>query len=274
MAKILPAGQHNGTIIQKWTSARLFVCRIAYGAGTSFAEHGNEQASMICVERGRCVKRVFNKSLDLGPGCTLLIAPQETQSDYFPLATTFVAAELGTPFLERVHEFDSGLMGNLEGFQKTAWDFQVRLLCELAQPDDLSELVFEGILLNMFAYVQRAKQECPRRPPLWLRQAKDLLHDRALQTIRLQEIAGSVGIHPAQLSREFKRFFKVTPGEYTRRLRIEHAKEQLQFTGKALVDIAVENGFADQAHLSRAFRREIGYSPGQYRRFVRTGCPS
>jgi AraC family transcriptional regulator len=272
MARILPAGQHNGIILQKWSSSRVFVCRIAYGAQTAFAEHGNERASMIIVESGCCLKRMHNKALRLSPGSTLFIPPRATQSDYFPIATTFVAAELGTPLLERVHEFDSRLVGHLKGFQENAWDFQIRLLRELAHPDDLSELVFECILLNVFAYVQRAKQECPQKPPLWLTEAKDLLHDRAFQTIRLHEIAGSVGIHPAQLSREFKRFFKVTPGVYTRRLRIEHAKQQLEFTNAAIVDVAVKHGFADQAHFSRAFRRVTGYSPGQYRRLVRSEC--
>lgn len=269
MERILPAGLHNGIILQKWSSSRVFVCRIAYGAQAAFPQHGNERASMISVERGHCLKRMRNKSLSLSPGCTLFIPPKESQSDYFPVATTFIAAELGTPLLERVHHFDSTLGGDLKGVQEIARDLQVRLLCELAQPDDLSELVFEGILLNIFAYVHRAKHDCPRKPPLWLTQAKELLRDCAFQTIRLHEVARSVGIHPAQLSREFKRFFSVTPGEYTRRLRIEHAKEQLQLTDAALVDIAVESGFADQAHFSRAFRREIGYSPGQYRHLVK-----
>jgi AraC-like DNA-binding protein len=272
MAKILPAGHHNGVILQKWSSSRVFVCRIAYGAQTTFMEHGNERASVIIVERGCCLKRMHNKALRLSPGSTLFIPPQATQADYFPVATTFVAAEIGTPLLERVREFDSRLVGDLNAFQENTRDFHVRLLSELSHPDDLSELVFEGILLNIFAYIQRSRQGCPRKPPSWLTEAKCLLHDRAFQTIRLHEIAGSVGIHPAQLSREFKRFFKITPGNYTRRLRIEHAKRQLEFTEAAIVDIAVKHGFADQAHFSRAFRRETGYSPGQYRNFVRGGC--
>ena len=108
-----------------------------------------------------------------------------------------------------------------------------------------------------------------RRPP-WLVQVKDLLHDRALAPPRLGEIAAAVGVHPGHLSREFRRFFGIVPGEYVRRLRIDFAARQLADTEASIAEIAFAAGFTDQAHFSRLFRRMIGHSPREHRRLART----
>src|ERR1022692_191996 len=73
---------------------------------------------------------------------------------------------------------------------------------------------------------RRGREGRHGKPPSWLARAKELLHDRAFESVKLYEIAKAVDIHPAQLSREFGRFFKVTPGEYLRQLRIEFATKQ------------------------------------------------
>jgi transcriptional regulator GlxA family with amidase domain len=42
------------------------------------------------------------------------------------------------------------------------------------------------------------------------------------------------GVHPSHLSREFRNFFKVTPGDYLRDLRVETAARYLSETDIAL----------------------------------------
>jgi len=265
MSKTLPAGEHNGTILRSWSSSRLFVCHICYGPESTYDEHANERASVIIVQRGRCSKRMGRQTFDLSRRSLLFIPPQDMQTDSFPVATSFLAAELSASFLERFHEIDSGVMEHVELTCQDDQDFRGRLLRELVEPDAVSELVFEGILLNMLACARRGREGRQGKPPSWLARAKELLHDRAFESVKLYEIAKAVDIHPAQLSREFGRFFKVTPGEYLRQLRIEFATKQLEETDMALVEIAGASGFADQAHFSRAFQRRMRCSPGQYR---------
>lgn len=268
MIEILPAGTHNGTILQSWASAGLFVCRITYPAASAYAEHGNERATIITVEQGRCLKQTENERLSLSTGSILFIPSRCIQADSFPVATTFVAAELSTSLVERVNaNCNSGFSG-VPVVGGDACDFQLRMRRELTEPDDLSELVFECLLLNVLVCAQRTHTRT-KQPPAWLAQARDLLNDRAFQPIKLREIAESVGVHPSQLCREFRRFFHLTPGDYTRQVRLERAKELLQRGDGRLVDIAVRTGFADQAHFSRVFRRQTGYSPGHYRQLIR-----
>ena len=146
-----------------------------------------------------------------------------------------------------------------------------KLLRELADTDAASPLVFEGTLLDALACAYRVGSAPRTRtsPPLWLLRARDYLHDRARESFRMRDVAAAVDIHPAQLSREFRRFFRVTPGDYLRQRRIDWACRQLTETDRSLTDIALAAGFADQAHFSRVFRRVMQLSPAQY---VRQGA--
>jgi AraC-like DNA-binding protein len=50
-----------------------------------------------------------------------------------------------------------------------------------------------------------------------------------------------------------------------RRLRLEHAKNALATSERAIADIALEAGFYDQSHFTAAFRRQFGMTPAEYR---------
>jgi hypothetical protein len=196
MSKILPAGQHNGTILRSWSSSRLFVCHIAYRAEAAYDEHANERASLIIVERGHCSKRMGRQTFDLSQHSLFFIPSQYTQADFFPVATSFFAAEFSASFLERFHEAYSRTMEPVELTPQDDQDFRGRLLRELVEPDAVSELVFEGVLLNMLACARRGRKGRNGSPPSWLLRAKELLHDRAFESLKLYEIAKAVDVHP------------------------------------------------------------------------------
>ena len=59
--------------------------------------------------------------------------------------------------------------------------------------------------------------------PRWLRIAREYLETNFLRPLSLAEIAGAAGVHRVHLSREFRRYFSTTVGEFLRRKRIEHA---------------------------------------------------
>jgi AraC-like DNA-binding protein len=268
MPKILPAGQHYGKMLEWWSSDSLLVCRIRYDQGAAYGAHGNQQPSLIFVHTGHCSKRIGAEHLELSRSSMLFIPSERLQSDSFPLAATFLAAEFPTSFLRRMGEIGLGKDDHVRFGRRDAQDLGARLMRELAETDELSNLVFEGILLNALACAARTRIVRHRTPPAWLSRARDLLHDCAFKSLALNQIARDVGVHPAQLSREFRNFFKVTPGEYVRELRVEAAAHRLADTEMALADVALCSGFADQAHLTRVFQRHRRMSPSAYRRLA------
>lgn len=73
----------------------------------------------------------------------------------------------------------------------------------------------------------------------------------------------------------FQRCFGCAPGEYMRRLRVDHARRTLERGLDPLSEVALDAGFSDQSHLTRLFRRYLGTTPGSYRAaFETTGPPA
>lgn len=78
-------------------------------------------------------------------------------------------------------------------------------------------------------------------------------------------VARAADVHPASLSRAFRRHLGTTPGEYQRRLRLEWAKEQIRRGSWSLGRVAIEAGFSDHAHFTRSFRALFAMNPSHYR---------
>ena len=133
--------------------------------------------------------------------------------------------------------------------------------------DELSPLIVEGLtseILGEAARFSLSKRE--PGPPSWLEQARELLHDQFHEHLTLAQVAGSVGVHETHLSREFRRYYRSTVGEYIRHLRIEFACHKLSTSETPLSAIALAAGFTDQSHFARTFKLRTGMSPATYRR--------
>jgi AraC family transcriptional regulator len=140
----------------------------------------------------------------------------------------------------------------------------LRLYREFQGLDAVSPLAAEGLTLEILAALARVGEPSAALPS-WLHLVRDLLHDRYAERITLAELARESGVHPAQLVRAFRRRFRHSPGEYQRRIRIDHATRQLATTRRPLASIALAAGFADQAHFCRTIKRHTGLTPAQYR---------
>jgi len=126
--------------------------------------------------------------------------------------------------------------------------------------------VVEGLLLEIAAGFARQQPVDPLgHVPFWLRRAREALHAHFQSPLRLSTVAGWVGIHPVHLAREFRKHHGSTVGQYVRRLRVESASRKLVESDSPLAAIAVEVGFANQAHFSRIFKAVTGISPARYR---------
>ena len=144
-----------------------------------------------------------------------------------------------------------------------------RVAREIAHPDDLSHLVIAGLAYEILgAAVRNGDRE--RGLPGWLRLARDFLHVRFSNRLRLGELAREVGVQPAHLARVFRAKYGVSIGAYVRQLRVEDAKRQLADSELPIAQVAFALGFADQSHFTRAFARVTGITPGRYRAGTRS----
>lgn len=110
----------------------------------------------------------------------------------------------------------------------------------------------------------------PAVAPAWLRRVRDRLHDEREAVPRVRHLAEAAGVHPVYLARAFRRAYGVPVTEYARRLRVRTAADRIASTALPLARVALEAGYADQAHLTRELRRETGLTPGALRRVAAT----
>ncbi len=135
---------------------------------------------------------------------------------------------------------------------------------EFRHRDAVSPLALQSLGLELVTAVARSSR-LPRGAPPWVAQATDLIHDRFLETLRIETIADGVGVRPSELVRAFRAFHGVPVGTYARRLRLEWVAHRLAESDEPIVSLAHEAGFADQPHLTRAFRAFTGLTPARYR---------
>jgi AraC-like DNA-binding protein len=80
----------------------------------------------------------------------------------------------------------------------------------------------------------------------------------------LQDLCDAAQLSGSYLIRAFKKRYGVAPHEYQTNRRIQYAKARLR-AGAPLAQVALDVGFADQAHFQRVFKRMTAATPGQYR---------
>jgi AraC-like DNA-binding protein len=94
--------------------------------------------------------------------------------------------------------------------------------------------------------------------------AATLIAENFKEPLPLAELCQVADLSRSHFIREFKAHFGLTPHAYLVNRRIQFARAQLK-VGRAIADVAVDAGFADQAHLQRAFKKHLAATPGHYR---------
>lgn len=93
----------------------------------------------------------------------------------------------------------------------------------------------------------------------------DYIDDNYKQKISLDQIATLTNYNKSYLSSIFKKKMGVTIFEYLRNVRIEHCLSDLKNSNENIVDIALNNGFANIQIFNRTFKELFGMTPKQYR---------
>jgi AraC family transcriptional regulator len=231
--------------------------------------HRHESAYFGIVLRGSYTENNRGSQHVCGPSALVLHPEGDKHSVQFHDSPTRIfRVELKRPTLEKVRQFskvfDSFVPPERLNSASLSW-LVTRLHRECMEPDDVTPLSAEGLILELLAEASRAARGSERRRPPWLKSARDFLHDNFTRPFRLDEVAAAAGVHPVYLAREFRRHYRTTPGEYVRMRRVEAACRALSATDAPLSEIAAALGFSDQSHMGRHFKRLTGITPARYR---------
>lgn len=93
-------------------------------------------------------------------------------------------------------------------------------------------------------------------------------------TIRMSALAAVAGLSTSYFFYAFRSTLGESPHRYVVRRRIQRAQSRILATTDPLAAIALECGFADQAHLTRVFKQFAGVTPAVWRRAHRAAPAS
>ena len=237
-----------------------------YSPKTKLPTHVHEQALLWIALKGHCDEVYAGKVRRHETLAVEFLPSYEIHALHFPLVEMrSFGIGIAPQWLERMREYSLSLDYSVHSGGLLAGLF-MKLYKEFQLMDEASPLAIEGLALEMLAEVSRRKVKvADRKPPRWLSQALDLLHEQFSERLTIAYLATSVGVHPVHLAREFRKFYRCTIGEYIRQLRIEHACRELSISDASLASIASAAGFSDQSHFSRTFKRLVDMTPAQYR---------
>lgn len=144
------------------------------------------------------------------------------------------------------------------------------LIREFETKPPFYELRMKSALLSILAQIMReqywgSKTSSGGHMEL-LAEVRSYIENHASRSIKLDELAVRFHLSKFYLIGLFKTMFQMTPIQYHQHIRIEKAKNMIQYTSLSMQDIADQLGYANIHAFSRAFKTCAGRSPSEFRR--------
>ncbi len=272
MSLRLDAGNFYGATAKALTTSGFRFTEKTYDSNLRLPRHSHELAHFCFVLAGSYEEQVGQINHERLPATLIFYPPDVSHAEAHKASGRHFLIEIDAARFAHLGEYgklpaeSSAVHDNV-----SAW-LAMKLYREFRNPDQFSRLAIEGVALELMAETARsAVKTGESHPPACLRQAKEILQTAFVEPPALDEIARQVGVHPVHLARVFRKFERCTLGDYVRQLRITYARQQMLYSRKPLVEIALAAGFADQTHFSRSFKRVTGMTPTEFRALLDRG---
>jgi AraC-like DNA-binding protein len=127
--------------------------------------------------------------------------------------------------------------------------------------DDLVVQIAEGLLE---ADPSATRPATPRHLDVAaIERTRQFLDAEKTRVVRSWELEAATGLSRYELARQFRAVMGTSPYRFLLMRRLAFARAEIA-RGRALVDVALEAGFADQAHFTRVFTAALGITPARY----------
>jgi len=262
-----PVTDAAGSTIRRRDIAGFSITEALYSEGVSLGRHCHANAYLTLVLSGTYVEKNSHREYVWGEGALHLLPAGERHENEFTTAVRCLRVRIEALAAERLGDESKRVFAEPREISGPlpAW-LATRALREFRAQDDVAPLAMEGVLLEMLAESARSVDEgSGSSAPAWLRRVRESLDESYLVAPSLAELAAVGGVHPVHLSREFRRRYLITIGEYIRKRRIEHASGLLSNSGLPMAEIASTCGFSDQSHFCALFKRYSGMTPAKFR---------
>jgi AraC family transcriptional regulator len=256
-----------GSTLRRRDIAGFSLTEAVYAEGVSLGRHCHANAYLTLVLSGTYSEKYADREFVWGQGALHLLPAGERHENQFSSVVRCLRVKIEELAVERLGDESKRVFSEpreLAG-PLSAW-LANRVLREFRAQDDVAPLAMEGVLLEILAESARSCDEGSGvSAPAWLRRVREALDESYLQAPGLADLAAVGGVHPVHLSREFRKRYHITIGEYIRKRRIEHASGLLSNSVMPMAEIASKCGFSDQSHFCALFKKYSGMTPAKFR---------
>jgi AraC-like DNA-binding protein len=257
--------------------------RVADGHAVCYERHSHDTFSIGTVKGGYSTYWNRGKTHETQAGSVVILNPEDVHGCNPVKGADWVYDMLFVDpnwLTDLQIELDADAAGKFAMFSDTLshdphlYDGLIDLADTLANPD-VDILGKETALVSFFGDLH---VKLDRRGVLdRVAKVSSVTHDRKMarvgeyirahyaENIGLDDLAALVGYSRSYLVRAFKKTYGMTPYAYLINCRVQRARHALR-RGEKIVDVALETGFADQAHFQRIFKRLMATTPRLYAR--------
>ena len=239
----------------------------------SFAPHSHDELMIGVIHAGVKSFRRGRSREYAGPGTLLVVNPGEMHTGerkhgreliyaalYVPRAA--VAAMMSRP------KSDGSIVKQCVIDDPDIWRGLAKAH-RLAMAGDDAAAAEEAMILGVSLLFERyeasryvnSDASCPRS----VNRAVEFLQARACEHISLEDASKASGVGLFHLIRLFQKHLGLTPYAYLTQIRIAKSRELLRL-GEPVAQVALDVGFADQAHFTKRFKQLTGTTPALYAR--------
>ncbi|MEM5458540.1 AraC family transcriptional regulator [Paraburkholderia phytofirmans] len=245
------------------------------GRDVCYAKHSHETFSIGAVTGGRSEYLNRHAREWIGAGAVVMMNPDDVHACN-PVADerwSYRMMHVDVAWLTGLqHELGFGENHAFRAFSQTMstdaelFDGLNRLHAILVD-DDTDTLRKQSAAITFFSEVQNKLNPAvlpDHDASRQLTRAAEFIAENCTRSLKLEDICEAADLSASHLIRAFKQRYGMTPHAYLINRRIQYSRAQLR-RGRVIADVALDAGFADQAHLQRIFKRLVAATPGQYR---------
>lgn len=122
----------------------------------------------------------------------------------------------------------------------------------------------QSTLFELFNFLKSTKVTQANKIPAALSEVAYYLIENSHSEESIEEVAMKFEMSSGYLTRQFKRYYQLSPHAFRLNRRIQLGQIALK-NGVSIIDVASQFGFSDQAHFQRTFKERVAATPKQYK---------
>lgn len=263
----LPSREIHGRVLRKKVTPRFTITETVYPPLFSLVSHCHALPYFSLPLEGSYTERLQNRDDFCNRGVVIFHPPDEVHANKFEEeGSRCLNVHLEHDTWRRLQE--EGVLLNRRLYCTGGFvpSLGARIEQEFWKQDAISELLLEGLILELVGLVARSGSDLQGDGPGWLKLVIEVMRHRFAEPLSLAVLSEYAGVHAVHLCRAFRKHYGCSPGEFLRQIRIHFACDALQTDKLSIAEISLAAGFSDQAAFTRTFKRITGETPGQYRR--------